>query len=95
MKKNVRKIVLAVIVLSLVGINAYAAYEQITCPTCYGTGRISCNVCGGYGKIEKTNANGRTSYVNCSRCGGDGKLKCTDCNGTGHIRKWVEKKNSN
>lgn len=47
------------------------------CPTCKGTGRITCYSCGGDGY------SGWSNDEFCTSCNGSGYRKCYDCNGLG------------
>ncbi len=73
-----------------------------TCTFCTGTGakagteKVSCNTCGGNGKLRETRQSimGSFSTVReCSDCNGTGKVpkeKCTHCNGAGISRSQNE-----
>ncbi|MBR0399634.1 MAG: molecular chaperone DnaJ [Mogibacterium sp.] len=76
--------------------------KDIRCKTCngsgarQGTGRKTCDQCGGSGQISQV-ANtpfGRIQNVTtCPKCGGAGTVvesPCPDCSGTGRIRKTVK-----
>ena len=76
--------------------------KDIRCKTCDGsgarpgTGRKTCDACGGSGQISQVSNTpfGRFQNVTtCSKCGGTGQVvesPCPDCNGTGRIRKTVK-----
>lgn len=69
-----------------------------TCPTCYGTGKITrtiqkqvtCTRCGGAGRVTCTTCGG-SGYIGqnirCPGCGGFGKTNCTTCGGRGHTTR--------
>ncbi len=65
----------------------------VLCAQCAGTRLVPCNVCGGKGKVT------RTEQVRCEQCGGTGRYKsrvggrdaaCPFCNGTGYQKREVE-----
>ena len=76
--------------------------KDIRCKTCDGsgarpgTGRKTCDACGGSGQISQVSNTpfGRFQNVTtCSKCGGTGQVvesPCPDCSGTGRIRKTVK-----
>lgn len=76
--------------------------KDIRCKTCNGsgarpgTGRKTCDACGGSGQISQVSNTpfGRFQNVTtCSKCGGTGQVvesPCPDCSGTGRIRKTVK-----
>lgn len=51
------------------------------CPVCQGSGKLSCNDCGGDGKIFWQGVAGK-NYP-CGTCKGSGKVDCFLCKGTG------------
>lgn len=76
--------------------------KDVKCKTCNGegtapgTGKKTCDVCGGSGQVSQVSNTpfGRFQNVTtCSKCGGTGKIiekPCPDCGGTGKIRKKVK-----
>jgi molecular chaperone DnaJ len=76
--------------------------KDIRCKTCNGsgarpgTGRKTCDACGGSGQISQVSNTpfGRFQNVTtCSKCGGTGQVvesPCSDCGGSGRIRKTVK-----
>ncbi len=72
------------------------------CETCSGTGakpgtsQVTCDKCGGRGKIQVTQNTimGTFSTVKtCDKCGGEGKITpnpCEKCNGKGTVRKNIK-----
>ena len=76
--------------------------KDVKCKTCDGsgarpgTGRKTCDACGGSGQISQVSSTpfGRFQNVTtCSKCGGTGQVvesPCPDCSGTGKIRKTVK-----
>ncbi len=76
------------------GSNSYApalkvpTVQYVNCPTCGGTGRISCFSCNGVGYTEhmgyQYGVYGRVVDT-CMICGGTGSRTCTKCGGSGLI----------
>ena len=76
--------------------------KNVKCKTCDGsgarpgTGRRTCDACGGSGQISQVSDTpfGRFQNVTtCTKCGGTGQVvesPCPDCSGTGAIRKTVK-----
>ena len=76
--------------------------KDVRCKTCDGsgarpgTGRKTCDACGGSGQISQVSNTpfGRFQNVTtCSKCGGTGQVvesPCPDCSGTGRIRRSVK-----
>lgn len=75
-----------------------------TCPTCSGSGLVSCSNCDGKGKCppckgNKFIMNGQTKKRcsacrgsgKCSRCQGSGKVKCSKCDGEGKLLDYQSK----
>lgn len=54
--------------------------EVLTCPDCYGSGKVTCPKCGGSGKIRCPSCLGSGK---CLDCGGSGKITCSYCFGSG------------
>lgn len=50
------------------------------CPSCYGTGEISCYVCGGNGQMFVV-----PGWEECDNCSGRGYVKCDNCGGSGSV----------
>ena len=71
-KKGLIIIFVAVCIIIMSNIAAYAATKFIDCPDCNGGHSPAC-VCGGKGEYPQ----------NCDLCNGTGNLNCDLCNGTG------------
>lgn len=52
-----------------------------TCRTCDGTGRITCEGCGGFDAVYKRKE--VETWAACARCHGEGRLICSKCHGSG------------
>jgi len=73
---------------------AKCAAHHVTCPVCFGRGRIKCKMCGGDGKIVQ--------MKKCPACDGTGKrsvvsvtglkslVTCRECRGRGRVRLVVK-----
>lgn len=84
---------------------AFGAKKEISitknekCDTCHGTGarpgtsKVTCDKCGGKGKIritQNTVMGAFASVKTCDKCGGTGQIikePCQSCNGKGSVRK--------
>ena len=57
------------------------------CPTCRGTGRVECRLCGGTGFFtlgEMVMGGGKV----CPICNHDGEEECVQCRGSGWVANW-------
>jgi hypothetical protein len=65
-----------------------SSVEEIACPDCRGTTRVTCSTCGGGGTetCPKCHGSGRNS---CQNCDGSGNVRtrerCANCGGTGEV----------
>uniref|UniRef100_A0A7R9U8V3 CR-type domain-containing protein n=1 Tax=Pinguiococcus pyrenoidosus TaxID=172671 RepID=A0A7R9U8V3_9STRA len=60
--------------------------KRNACPYCVGTGRLTCAVCWGAGKVEIAGAQGsQTVVVDCPNCAGKGQTTCVNCKGDGRL----------
>ena len=52
------------------------------CKTCHGSGRTTCKVCGGVGKIKRIKQETWLEHEPCHICNGRGLVECYQCRGT-------------
>ncbi len=70
------------------------------CPTCHGTGAVTCSACGGTGISAYITIHGQQAAYGCERCGGvrgdpmrgtgrqgSGRITCPTCGGTGRAEQ--------
>lgn len=86
--KMQKMVLLGLVLFSLTVTFAFAAYRDVTCPTCQGLRDLPCD----YEKCERgyVKTEGRTAPVRCKVCGGDEWKTCTQCRGDGNVRQWFE-----
>ncbi len=56
--------------------------DGTVCKACHGTGRSTCHVCGGVGKIKRVKQETWLEHEQCHICGGRGMVECYQCHGT-------------
>ena len=71
-------------------VGGYTMANVETCPSCWGSGTISCPICDGKGSILKKRGIrgefGLGERVECQSCQGTGKLLCQLCGAAGQLR---------